>query len=403
MNKYDEKIKSIKETEKQLLQLVKTKIEEKDGAFTENIVSVVKILNYDSTMVKKNEAVLSAQKLIEELTNKIKNAKSVEEIIEIRKKLNYYINKIKKELKERNIDSSQYNKYVLNANNLRKGISEYIRYLKRENKINEIEYLNNKSELTEEEVNNLKRLVRNEVSYGKKNLAKYNNLADSKPKLVQEENHETDFMIKLEEKKQENKYIAPSKHCSYIRGINDEKSPNMINNNAVGKYFIDSERNSYRGKDKKETSSNNNSINIQSNGNFYYQTYENDHDFLSAKVDMFTEKYDVIILEGYTESKVKNIRIFARNLPTLLRNKGQIKYMIRDWAMFNDRKPELNGFAEYTRNENSIINSFKKALAGSKLVDQETFYTQEHEKCISWIMEFCKNNNLKLSYPTLKV
>lgn len=429
MNNFDEKIKNIKETEKQLLEFVKSKIEEKDNIFSENVESVVKVLNYDATMVKKHETILEAQKLIVELTNKIKNAKTVDEIVEIRKKLNYYINKIKKEIKERNIDSNEYDQYVLNATDLRKGISEYIRYLKRESKITEIDTLNNKPELNEEEKDYLKKLVRNEISYGKRNLAKYNNVVDErftvklpeKNSSVKEgiDNSMEKIKGELASKKtskenevQVSKYIGQGKQCRYFRSHESigENNPveSTINskNQELGKYFVKHDKLENDGKPTKNDFKVTTPIkraSIQRSGVLPVKTYNNVHDYLSEKVDSFTERYDVIILEGYTESKAKNIKIFARNLPTILRNKGRIKYMMRDCALINNRKPELTGFTEYTRSENSVMNSIKKALTGSKLVDQETFYRKEHERCIDWIMGFCKANELEIHYPAAKV
>ena len=138
MNNYDEKIKKIKETEKELLTSVKEEVEKNNNVLNLEIGNVINLLNYDSTLVKKYEAVVNAQKLIFGFARDINNSTSVDEIKEIRNKLNYYINKIKKEIKDRNLSEEVYNKYYENSSNLRKSIAKYVRYLKREDKISEL-------------------------------------------------------------------------------------------------------------------------------------------------------------------------------------------------------------------------------------------------------------------------
>ena len=91
MTSYDEKIAKIKETHKYLIEKVKQEIEEKNHILNLNIGDLTSLLDYDSTMVKKYEAVVKAQELIDEFTTSIKNSTSVEEIKAIRNKLNYYI------------------------------------------------------------------------------------------------------------------------------------------------------------------------------------------------------------------------------------------------------------------------------------------------------------------------
>ena len=136
MNSYDEKIAKIKETHKFLIEKVKQEIEEKNHVLNLNIGDLTSLLDYDSTMVKKYEAVVKAQELIDEFTTSIKNSNSVEEIKAIRNKLNYYINKIKKEIKDRGLSEEEFNKYYMNATNLRKDIAIYVRFLKRDENLN---------------------------------------------------------------------------------------------------------------------------------------------------------------------------------------------------------------------------------------------------------------------------
>ena len=82
-------------------------------------------------------------------------------------------------MKER-FDDIEFNNYCEDVKRYRKRISENIRYLKRYEKINEIENLNsNISSLNEEDTLRLKKLVKNEMSYGKRNIEKLGSTVDN--------------------------------------------------------------------------------------------------------------------------------------------------------------------------------------------------------------------------------
>ena len=93
MNNYENKILEIKNTQKELLSSVKEAILSEENLLNLNIQDLIEMLNYDETTVKKYEATLKAQMLIEEFTNEIVKTNDIEEIKELRNRLNYYINK----------------------------------------------------------------------------------------------------------------------------------------------------------------------------------------------------------------------------------------------------------------------------------------------------------------------
>ena len=416
MNKYDDKILKIKGTEKELLELVKDKLIKENGLFNCNTKNIIEVLKRDSQMVKKFEAVVKAQQLIAEYTEKIKNSTNVDEIIELRKELNKCINKVKKEMINRGFNEIQIESYCEDIKNYRKTISEKLRYLKRENKISEIEYLNNKEDLTEEELIRLKKLVKNELLYGKRNLNKINKVKVNPPIKEKEIKKETESVNSFLRKPEQRR------HSRYIRDMDivvDEKNPTKSKlaptrkkigkyfvdesnieddkttlNSQYGKYFVESSSNGDREKDLTTKKDKKNNSSIKSSGTISVKTYGNVDEYLSEKIDLYNEKYDVIIPEGYTESKIKNLRIFARNLPTIIRNKGRIKLMMQDSIRFNNRLCDLVGFIEYNREENSIINRFKRAITRTPFIAQEEFYNVEHQKCIDWIINYCKENNM---------
>ena len=408
MNNYDEKMLNIKDTQKQLLEFAKNKINDKSDVFNKNVESVIDVLNYDSKMVKKYEAVVEAQKLIIELTNQIKNSTSVEEIIEIRKKLNYYINKIKKEIKNRNIDSTEYDKYVLNATNLRKGISEYIRYLKREDKIKEIEYLKSKDNLSEEEAIRLKKLLKNEVSYGKRNLNKYN---------TPEEEKETAKVVKPQEKEKLD-YFSPQRKYRYIKD-GSENEENVENNQRVlGKYFKNSgavysykkvekplkTKGSRKVVEKRMSDEAKKIVEAIQQSNptpnktlISTKSYDSLYEFLDDTTTSFASRYHVLKKEKYTRNIIKNIKIFVDNMEIIRCNKMSIKRMMGDYSYYYPH-PELYGYIEYMKRDTSVIKSMKNAIIGSRLKDTEKYYYEEHQKCVAWIMEFFKEKNIECKY-----
>ena len=340
MNNYDEKIVNIKETQKKLLQMVKEEIEENGKIFNINTKNIVDVLTHDDQMVKKYQAVIEAQKLIEEYTKEIINAKSIDEIIEIRKKLNSSINKVKKAMRDRGIDDIEYNNYVQDANNFRKKIAKNIRYLKREDKINEIEELNsNFDNLNEEELLRLKRLIKNEISYGKRNLG---------IKSVDDNNK---FSIPEIEK-------VDSKE---VKKNNDIDIPN------IEKRII------------------------------YFDTFNSLYDYLDDRVDFFNGQYNITQPENYPGGIIKNIRIFTKNLPKLINNKRKVKYMVRDYNYYC-RKPELLGYSQYISNNNSVLNNMKKIVRNNLLSNKESYYKEEHNRAINWIIDYCKENNLEIKY-----
>ena len=139
MERNDLRIEKIINERKNLLDLVKANIiKDQNEYLRDDIVNIVTVLVKDEEHVKSYKAVIKAQALIEDLTKQIVEAKTVEEIAKIRNKLNYYINKIKKEAISRGISEEDCNKYYEHASILRKDIAKYIRFLKKEQRIEEL-------------------------------------------------------------------------------------------------------------------------------------------------------------------------------------------------------------------------------------------------------------------------
>ena len=91
MNNDGIRIEKIKSDHAELLKLVRNSIVENKEHLSESVDSVITVLDFDDKCVKKQEAMEQARELIASLTEEILNAKTKEEVFEIRKKwINLY-------------------------------------------------------------------------------------------------------------------------------------------------------------------------------------------------------------------------------------------------------------------------------------------------------------------------
>ena len=156
-NNINDKITNIKEERELLIQKTTNDIEKTKISLTNETNTIIASLEKNE---KKNIELAKIQELIASLIQDIANSKDETEIITIRKRLNYYINKIKKELIKRGISETEIKEYEGKVSDIRQNISKYIRFIKRNKNIAEIEQLNNKfGELLEDDVKKLKKMI----------------------------------------------------------------------------------------------------------------------------------------------------------------------------------------------------------------------------------------------------
>lgn len=110
--RYSEKINKINEDRKLILNMVKENLDKTKLELSDNINNIINALNYDEQNIEKYKNIINAKQLILELMEEISMANNIEEIVNLRKKINYYINKIKKELLKRKISPELLNKIV---------------------------------------------------------------------------------------------------------------------------------------------------------------------------------------------------------------------------------------------------------------------------------------------------
>lgn len=416
MNKQEknkERIEIIKEERYELLKEVRESINNGNDAVIENAESIIEALDYDEKNIKKYEALKEAQTLIESLTKEIANAKTKEEIETLRKKLNYYINKVKNEAKKRNID---YSEYYENVTNIRKNISKYIRFIKRRDQIEELEKINEKYyELDKESQKKLSHQISSARNYNTRIIKEkmmQNSVVLENNNLVQEElkrdievspielvsdsedknesmtdereHHDVDFV--LVGYKNENLNVddlvedqSDNKAVSIINNIDEEPTKAMIVLNR-----------------KKDNSERKKSLYFQ-----IEDEYASDEEFVTAKVDEFGQRYKISEAYEYNNSIGKNMISFVKNIPIYNANKRKIKRMMCEYTLFH-RSDDLGIYIEYIRKDNSIIEGLRKIFNKSSLYNRENEYLNNHERCVNWILSFVKENNIILNYRLAK-
>ena len=340
MNKKEKnqsRIDIIKEERIELLMEVRESIKEQNENVLNNANEIISLLEYDDMNIKKYQSLKEAQELINSLTIEIANSNSKEDIEKLRKKLNYYINKIKNEAKKRNID---YNNYYEKVSTIRKDISKYIRFLKKQDQINELEMINNNYELlTDEDKEKLQRQLLTARNY------------NTRIKKEQENKKEEDIIsIQAEEQKEKN-----------IR-FNFSKKLRLLD-------LMDS--------------------------------YSSDEEFISNKIIEFNKRYDLNETYDYNDSIGKNVISFFKNIPIYNTNKKLLKKMYFDYANFYGGD-DLGLYIDYTRRNNSIIEGLKGIFKKSSLYNKENIYLDNHNRCVNWILSFVKRKGIQLSYVKAK-
>ena len=326
MKKIENRIEKIKEDHIFLLKTVRDNITSNKNSFVKEANDVINALEIDEKNIKKYEALIKAQELIASLTEEIVNAKTPSEVLNIRKKLNYYINKIKTELKNRNMDEDKIEKYQEKNQSLKKEIAKYIRFLKREDNIKEIERLySNYESLSNEEIDTLKKSLNKERNYNTRNM--------KPPKKVEKNS------VKEKNKLSYSVSNMDSMDVDDIQ-INDDKNNNLIN--------------------------------------YYFK----------EKIALWNKQYKLVDTYDYNESRISNLIIFFRNIPKNIHNKRAIKLMKHDYNRYY-RGYDFASFIEYQTKRNSIKNGLQCIFNKTLLYTDESNCLSNHDECYKWLIEYC--------------
>lgn len=395
MNKVDTRIEKIKSDHANLLKMVRESILKNRYNFDYEIDEVIGVLDFDEKSINKFEAMVNAQELIVSLVQQILDAKNVEDVLNIRKKLNYYINKIKSELKKRNVKQTIIDKYQEKSNFLRKDIAKYIRFLKRENNIADIEKLySNYDNLTKEEMETLKKALKREVNYNTRNI--------NPPKKKEIKKEVVDVKIKKKENDQEEKDNVIQNLNEFFRKYESTKKrpdPSELVF-EFSKYKTNQDQSDLKDEDfefssqfERETTylHDNEKIRDISEVNF-----DDVDDYLEKKVSAFSSMYNIAKTYDYQSKGMgKNTINFFRNIPNYIHNKKALKAMYRDYNIFYGGN-DLASYIEYIKRRNSIRQGLKCIFKRSYLYSQEAKYLNCHDNCSWWLFNYCKNNSMNL-------
>ena len=379
----EEKINKINDDRITILNIIKENITNKHKNIDESINMALEVIKFDDKNTKEYKAIIEAQNLINDLTNQIIMATTVDEIQVIRKKINYYINKIKKEFEKRNINENELEVLKNNTDYLRKGISSYIRFLKRENNINMINVYNNLKGFSDEDKTKFKKLLDNELRYNKRFInGKENN------------NHHS---------------YKKDNNIKHIDSVEEELSNNSKNKGSANKHENDKNRQRLFDELAREVAkSQNTTVNseraeniplstsikpssIDINSDFDLFDYTSD-DYMSNRIDLFKNRYGVIAPDEYGEITGANIATFFRNIPVYANNRKAIKKMVEDTKVYY-RGEDLIGYIEYIKKSNSVFRAFKQLFSNSFLYSREEAYLNSHDECMNWIINYFGKTN----------
>ena len=405
-----ERINVIRQERCELLKEVREKIQNGNEQVINSAEDIIAALNYDEKNIKKYDALKEAQGLIEILTMEILKANSKEERDALRKKLNYYINKVKNEAKKRNID---YSKYMEKVTTIRKNISKYVRLVKREQQSNEIDELNYYYDsLTDEEKKNLSRKITNARNYNTRVIREKNNITSNSneiiPVLVKEESEKekTDEILEVSEiptdsNKDTEKVYLPvrSDEGIVIKTIDDiqkKRRDARRSNTTIFDEIV---------KRKTRIRNISNSLDdIEINKNITVpeeKTYASDEEFISAIVKDFNRRYGINETLEYNSTVGKNMINFFKNISAYTTNKKILKRMAFDYLTFHFNE-DLSIYMDYVRKDNSVMEGLRRVFNKSALFSKEEEYLNNHDRCVNWILSVVRDNNINLNYKLAK-
>lgn len=345
---YNEKIEKINNDRLLMLNAVKDNITNNGQTLLTNLDVVIDTLDKDEINTRKYKSIIRVKQLILELTEQIINTNNLEDVTKLRKRVNYYINIIKKELNERNVSQEHVNIMYKNVDYLRTDMTKYIRYLRRVNNTAKIEDLyKNFDSLSSDEVVALKKLLSNEERYNKRFKSIINDYTQKEKRPVKKAATET---VKNAEK----------------------TTGKVINNHAKEQPII---------------------------GMGY-----TDKEFLRTRVAHYLNLYKFSKIKQYDGSLGNRISIVLNNAKNIFKNKKIMTMAERDYNVYY-HGDDLAYFMAYFNKRNSIKFGLQLIFSYSKLSQREIECLLDHNKCFDWINEFCISKEIDvdtLNKPSVK-
>ena len=428
---YSDRVAKVENDRRELLNMVKESILENREGFMDGITDVMLTLSLDEKNSKCLKAVMKAKDLIEKFVEQILNATSVEEVIRIRNKINYQINKVRREIVRRHLEPGLVDAYQEKTAYLRKDIAKMVRILKREKNINQLLNLAGSGELSDDDKLKFKKMIGNEQRFNKYYLNPKENrvgkkevapqvvvqpetpvIDDPTPEVIdvdnillpitdQKTNGDTETVITPADTQQEDEDIL------FLPPYEGSKGAFANDNNDFSQPFdilqqmIDAESDRTDVCSDTPLEVDNNAVIDEPWGTSPFTLSEgffsSDPEYLKEIAERFSDQYNLAPLFEYDSSRIKNLgRLFA-NLPANIKNKAILSKMLYDSGMFYCGG-DFRSFISYTRRRNSISHALRCVFQKSYLTSFEAECLNNHERCAEWLQNYCNQRNIRQYY-----
>lgn len=407
MNKIQEKINKVEYNRNEAIKLVRRSLIDSCNITINNIDSLLEKVEDKNS--KQYKSLTKLQKLLMRFIDEIVFAQNVEELINTRKKLNYYITKVRKELENRQIDIISEETYKGSIALLRDDIKEYIRCFKRNNNIALIKGLY-KEKLTRQEKKDITKKLSNERRFTKRILEKYSNprflptndidyrdtngmreiIFEEPIEIVEENNSKYPFFKKIKENKIETKDIEVPETIEFEPL--DLEEPIEINLRAPQIQV-------------KTPEESNQEVDVFPEETIETTKTPEERIYINTRMIQESTNYVMRKTKRYEGSFIGNISSLISNVPGYIHNKRIIELMKSKYANIY-RGSDLRELIHISEDTNSfkkaIETIFNRTKIGKKLnksVEEQELRQQELDLLLD-IMEEYKREEKGKSTPT---
>jgi len=337
------------------LEAIKNAIINNNQDVIQNIDELLNDYQLDEQNVKHYRAVKKAEEMITDLTISVCNATTSDDITKARKQLNYYLDKVKKEIVSRQMPTERFEEYYQNMRGLKSDISELVRAKKREDKLKDISSLVKETSLTTEEMQNLQKNLTNERRFNRRIINKYQN----------------------------NSYEDRKKHKPVVTATTNDNgtiSINDVSQESIGFPLTPTEV-----------------ANISTiNSEAAKSTIKNTTFDWQSEIQRLYPQYQLVKTKQYDGGLFKNVVNFFSNIPIYIHNKGIVKEMRFHYNHYY-RGEALEKLIDLTEYDNSIKNAVAKILSKCHLFKNGFKNLQKHEEYMETIRQNVQNREKVLS------
>lgn len=335
------------------LEAIKNAIINNNQDVIQNIDNLLSDYQLDEQNVKHYRAVKKAEEMITDLTISVCNATTSDDVIKTRKQLNYYLDKVKKEIISRQMPEEKIEEYYQNMRGLKSDISELVRAKKREDKLKDISSLVRETTLTKEEMQNLQKNMTNERRFNRRIIKKYQQNSNEDRK-------------------------------KYRHGTTINKNGNTSTKDAsqelIGFPLSPAEVASI------------NTINLEpAKSTIKNITFE-----WQSEIKRLYPQYRLVKTKQYDGGLFKNVATFFSNLPIYIHNKGIVKEMRFHYDHYY-RGEALEKLIDLTEYDNSIGNAMAKILSNCHLFKNGFKNLKKHEEYMATIRQNVQDRDKVLS------